>query len=448
MTRWLYLCNDLGISLDGVKGASEHVRAITRGLCQAGQEVSVLAAQGTLPVGHPARQINTPIGADVRATADALRAWLAGAEANPAMGGEIAQMLYDVQLREMLCSNENRLLRDSDRPGESVNNRFDVVLERLSLFSTAGRAFAQKLGVPYLVEMNAPLAQEAARYRDAGLETLARSIERQTLAAADVVMTVSGALREHAIRDIGLDPQRVVTVPNGVDLRLFAGPRDRGEARRLAGVPDDAVVFGFVGSLKPWHGIDTLLEAFARIQDLPQRIHLLVIGDGRNAPKYRERAKQLGVDRRTTFFGEAEHALVARLMQAMDVGVAPYLPQDNFYFSPLKLYEDMAAGLCTIASGAGQIADVIRHDSNGLLFSPGSCTELARLLASTAEDAALRQRLGAEARRDASACDWSQVAARIISLAEEVFPRSRPPAAAQRAHGRREHEAEFAARTS
>src|SRR5262249_24948202 len=154
-------------------------------------------------------------------------------------------------------------------------------------------------------------------------------------------------------------------VSNGVDLGLFSKSHDRAEARREAGVPVNCLLFGFVGSLKPWHGVGSVLEALARVTLVLPNAHLLVIGGRRRANEYQQAAGRLGIAGRVTFFGEADHATTARLMSAMDVGLAPYLPQANFYFSPLKLYEYMAAGLCVIASGAGEIARVIHDESNG-----------------------------------------------------------------------------------
>lgn len=233
MTQWLYLCSDLGIPLDGTKGASEHVRAITRALCSNGAQVSVLAARGHLPQGHPAKQLSLRLGLDARGLGDILRRWFESNGATTGLATELAQMAYDASLCDALEQ-------------ETISPRADVVVERLSLFSSAGREFAEKRGIPYLVEMNSPMAQEAATYRDAGLQSLARDIERKTLQAADFVMTVSSDLRNHAIESAGLDPDRVVTVPNGVELGLFDQTYDKTLARAEAGVPPNALVFGFV----------------------------------------------------------------------------------------------------------------------------------------------------------------------------------------------------------
>lgn len=407
MTKWLYLSSDLGIPLDGTKGASEHIRAITRALAHAGADVTVIAPRGSLPLDHPASQLEVTAGTEARAIGDELRRWLDHVDANTGLASEVSQMLYDSRLTDALAQPD-------------FVPSVEVVVERLSLFSTSGRRFARSCGAAYLVEMNAPLAQEAATYRQAGLEELARDLEARNLREADLVMTVSDALREYVIDRFNLPAHRVVTVTNGVELDMFSAPQDAEAARRAAGVPREAIVFGFVGTLRPWHGVDVLMEAFVKVRVAMPNAHLLIVGDGRKVERYRARASELQIGDAVTFFGGARHEEVPALLAAMDVALAPYLPQQTFYFSPLKLYEYLAAGLCVIASRAGQIAELIRHDHNGMLVTPGDINELARAMLRAGQNPALRKRLQHHARSSVATRGWNQVAANIIELAETV----------------------------
>lgn len=413
MIRWLYLCNDLGIPLDGTKGASEHVRAITRALSAAGQDVHVLAPRGRLPDGHPATRLDHPCGTVARELGDTVRPWLELSGAPAGMASELAQIACDATLCDAMLNTD-------------LVPPVDVVLERLSLFSAAGRALAKQRGVPHMVEMNAPMACEAARFRDAGLHDLARRVERTTLLAADTVLTVSNELRRYVIDEIGVSADRVVTVPNGVDIDLFSQGVDAAEARRRARVPADAIVFAFVGSLKPWHGLEVLLQAYATACRVVRKAHLLIIGDGRTTERLRALAAEAEIEHRVTWLGGISHDEVAQLLSAVDVALAPYLPQDNFYFSPLKVYEYLAAGRCTIASRAGQIREIIDDGHNGLLVEPGDIDSLAVAMIRAGCDAALRARLGAAAQRSVMHCGWDRTAETVISMARDILRRRAP----------------------
>jgi glycosyltransferase involved in cell wall biosynthesis len=102
----------------------------------------------------------------------------------------------------------------------------------------------------------------------------------------------------------------------------------------------------------------------------------------------------------------------------MDAAVAPYPLQERFYFSPLKVYEYMAAGLPVVASRVGPLEETIRNGTSGLLCPPGDAAAFAAALMTLAEQPRLRAEMGREARRAVvSGHTWGAVAARILGLA-------------------------------
>ncbi len=257
-------------------------------------------------------------------------------------------------------------------PGGS---RFDFVYERYSLWSDVGARLAEATGLPFVLEVNAPLIEEASRYRSLGNVALAAEIERRQFVAASVVAVVSEPLREYAIGR-GAAPERVHVLPNGVDPQHFH-PAVRGGSVRSAYGLDGRVVVGFVGRPRPWHDLETLLAAAAQLHLDDPRIHLLLVGE--MPDDLPARLAHHGLSDAATLTGPVPHDDVPRHIAAMDVAVSTHLPANpsEFYFSPLKLFEYLACGVPVVAADIGQPSQILRAGETGYLYPPGDAAALA-----------------------------------------------------------------------
>ncbi|MEZ5101798.1 MAG: glycosyltransferase [Thermoleophilia bacterium] len=407
--RILSLVADIGIPILGGKGAAVHARSLATALARAGHEVALAAPslvrepwERPAPLGPPV--LHLPPAAHVEQAARGVKSFRETIGAATAIGGELRRVLYNEQLVDDL----HRVLER--RPP-------DVLLERASLFGTAGSLVAERLGVPHVVELNAPLAAEQEAYRGGSLGELAAAAERWTLGRADVVLTVSSLLARHAIR-CGAAPERVHVLPNGVDPAAFhPGPRDATLRRRL-GLGAGPLV-GFVGGLRPWHGIEALPGLLARLATVHPSVRLVVVGDGPLAGQLAGELAARGLTGCASLLGALPHEDVAAVVRELDVALAPYpRPEHEFYFSPLKLFEYMACGVPVVASRLGQIAEVVRDGETGLLVPPGDADALATACRRLLDEPALAQRLGAAAAAEvARRYTWDANAARVGELA-------------------------------
>ena len=422
--RIAYLCADFGIPIRGHKGASVHVREMVAALAAQGHDVRVFApnpGKGT----SLAAPLHTISSTGLPDACSRVARHVAG-RCHPRLDKEARELVYNVTLYRHIRAQVGRW-----RP--------DAVYERYSLFNLAGLALARRLGVPHLLEVNAPLRLERARTKGLALDAMARLIERRLFGASDAVLTVSTALRHYALEQ-GARPARTLVLPNAVDTGRFAPGHRRQTAGDSAGAvlsPDtrarlglatDAFVVGFAGSLKPWHGTDVLLDAFAGMKDHVPGARLLIVGEGPQADALHAHAARLGISRDVIFTGKVAHDEMPELLAAMDVAVAPYLEVPDFYFSPLKLYEYMASGLAVVASDAGDIAALVRDGQTGLVCPPGDVAALCSALLRLAHDAGLRARLGAAARVEAERHTWSENARIVAHLAAAVSLDRRTPA--------------------
>jgi starch synthase len=392
--RIAYLLPDPGIPVGGVKGASVHVAEVTRALAAAGNDVLLLAMRAAGPAPDGVRLVVHEPGSLPRCP-----------EGDAARTGAVARFF---------------------ELAEPAVRAFgpDLLYERLSLFAGGGASMAARLGVARRVEVNAPVTAERAGYQGVGDPEAGRRLERAALAGADVIV-VSLPLAEWAG---SLGAARVTVVPNGVDLARFApDPRAAVAVRGGHGL-HDAQVVGFAGSLRPWHGVDVLIRAAARLARTHPNLRLLVVGDGPERARLEAAAAEL-LPGRARFTGAVpSHAMPAHLA-AFDVATAPYVMPAaglGFYFSPLKVVEAMAAARPIVASRFPTIEAML--GGTGHLVTPGDPDALANALRALLDDPRASE-LGARARdRAASSFGWEAVARRIVGLAASAAALDAVPA--------------------
>lgn len=383
MIRVAQICADPGVPVFGTKGASVHMQAIARGFVRAGLDVTLFASRWD---GEPPAELCA----------------ISRYELAPVPPG-------DAERRARAALAANQTLDEA----LAAAGPFDLVYERHALWAHAGMRHARRAGVPGVLEVNAPLLEEQARHR--GGLPLPEEAERSARAAfadAAALVAVSPGVAAWLAR-FPETQGSVHVIPNGVDPDRFHDiPRRRPRA-------DGAVTIGFLGTLKPWHGLPTLIEAASLLRDRHGiALRLLLVGDGPERTRIEAALAARGLDGATRLTGAVHPDAVPALLGAMDIAVAPYPAIAGFYFSPLKILEYMAAGLPVVASRVGHLAEMVRDGEDGLLCAPDDPAALAGAIARLARDRTLRRRLGAAARarvlRDHT---WQSVVARVLALA-------------------------------
>lgn len=409
----LYLCPDLGIPVLGRKGASVHVRGLVTAFRRGGHQVVVAAPMFNKSLWEDPAILEVPC-VELKPTTSTVAAVAALREVQHTLGLETS---LPGEMRRVLFNREIGL----ELKRKFENDPPDFIYERASLHGTVGATLARELDVPFLLELNAPLALEQSTYRGLILEPLAVEAERVAFTQADAVLTVSAALRDHVL-SFGVEPDRVHLFPNGVDPALFQpGPPDPA-VREKFGLASQPIV-GFVGGLRPWHGVELLPDVLQRLARHRPDVRLVVVGDGPLRPAMQSRLRELGLSGQSVFTGSLPHAAVASLIRQFDVAIAPYPPPNHaFYFSPLKLFEYMACGVPVVAAELGQIAELVRHEETGLLCPPGNIEALATACERLLADAELRRCMGeAAAKLVQTQFTWDHNARRAVALAQSLM---------------------------
>ena len=292
----------------------------------------------------------------------------------------------------------------------------DVLYERYNLYLLAGTLLRWRLGIPMLLEVNAPLVDERGRFGGLGLPRLANWAEGRAWRSADVVLPVTGVLGGH-IGARGVPAHRIVVIPNGINEAHFAAAPLTAEAKRQIGW-SGALVLGFTGFVRDWHGVDRVLRWMAT-SNAPDQARLLMVGDGPARPALEQLAHELNLGDRVRFTGVIGREQVPAHVAAFDIALQPAVVP---YASPLKLFEYLALGKAIVAPNQPNLAEILRDGDNAVLFEADQPGALESALDRLCADTALRARLAAGALSTISrqGLTWRHNAQRVVALAQAL----------------------------
>ena len=383
--RVLYAATDQRVP--GRVGGSVHVTAVAAGLAALGHDVHVLATGG-----------GGPFPAD-GAT------WI---DLPPPLGARSLRWLLAARAR-----------------GLSERVRPDVVIERYYNFGGEGVVAARAVGALVVLEVNAPVVDypgSAKRRLDRALlvEPMRRWRDWQCR-HADLFLTPQAD-----ILPAWTPRERIVEVEWGADTSRFT-PGAAGDVPFER--PPSGTLVVFAGAFRAWHGAIHLVEAIRRLREHGRDdVSAVLIGGGPELPRVRQAAARLdGV----TCTGALPHEAMPACLAAADVGAAPFdvgahAPLSlGFFWSPLKVFEYMAAGLPVVAPAIDRLGRIVRDGREGVLYDAGDPAALAAALASLC-DPDRRRRLGAAARvRVVEHFGWDRHCERLASVIAEALERRR-----------------------
>jgi len=297
----------------------------------------------------------------------------------------------------------------------------DVVFERNGLYNSGVAMACKKLNLPYVMFFDADQIAELefmGKPLKGFLLWRAGNLLRYNLRAAHRIICVSEISKNHLVKSWVVPSDRIVVLPNAVDIQRFKPDPELGTQTRASLELTNYPLVVFVGSFYQWHDVVTLLKAFVVVLKTHADARLILVGDGVERKKMMELSVDMGLDHAVQFTGFVSHAEVSRYVIAADVAVLP-VPKmrQEMWLSPMKLFEYMASGKAVVASAMGQIKDVIRDSQNGLLVPAGDETALANAINRLIEDASLRAQLGKQAREDAVMMhSWEQYLSRLENV--------------------------------
>jgi glycosyltransferase involved in cell wall biosynthesis len=324
----------------------------------------------------------------------------------PEFAFELAEMAYNFVGARKLREERSR-------------GNIDLIYERYAIFSTFAGRVASRWNVPLVLEVNYTSRMPLVRKRSRLFMPFAAWCDRRIFRRATVLAVVSSYLREHLVRDFGIDPRRIVLVPNAADPHKFhpaVAARSHICGRDLRG----RKVVGFVGTFSPWHGVRFLVDTFVRVAQDFADVVLLLIGDGPERPRIEKQVAELGLGERVLLAGTVEPAHLPEHLAVFSVGV---MPDSNEYGSPMKIFEYMAMGKAVIVPDYAPLLDVVESGRQGFVFRRRDPASFEQALRSVLASAELLERMGHGGRSAIlERHNWDENARRTLEALPQAGP--------------------------
>jgi glycosyltransferase involved in cell wall biosynthesis len=397
MHKIVYCATDQ--TVPGTKGGSTHVLAVAQGLAALGNEVHVAAQPGA--AGFPSDNVH----------------WHA-----------IGAPLGKPALRMMRTFAIDRLIR---------RVRPDIIIERYHNFG------GESLRSPgwHVLEVNAPIVDYPGSPKqrlDRALlvEPFRRWRDWQCRVADRFVVPTRAILPDW------IPPEKIHETEWGVDTTRFRPGATPPPGVKVPFTRDGRLIVIFIGAFRAWHGVRHLVRAMAHLRETRdggvRDIHAVLIGDGPERQPAEADARAAGLDASITFTGALPHDVLPACLAEADIGVAPFDTAAHaplslaFYWSPLKVFEYMAAGLPVVAPDIPRLRQILGADEAGLLYDAANPRGLADAIVALAEPgrrAALGSAARARAERDYS---WRSHCERLLHAVTPPSAHARRPESRRR----------------
>ncbi len=299
---------------------------------------------------------------------------------------------------------------------------YDLISSHYWLSGLVGLELRRRWGVPHVTSFHT-MAEIKRRAHPGETDVPERDPgERRIVAEADRIVVWSEHERDSLIGIYGAAPERIVTIPPGVDSEKFR-PLDPFDCREQLGVNGGCRLL-YVGRLERLKGVDILLKAVASIEDM-ECVGLTVVGGAENSPereRLRDLAGGLGIADRVEFIGSVDQSLLPVYYGAADICVLP-----SYYESfGLAALEAAACGKPVVASRVGGLPSIVRDGETGYLVRwrcPGPFVERLELLLTNER---LRREMGAAGRRHAENLSWSVTSEKLLGIYEMLAAEPSP----------------------
>ncbi len=321
---------------------------------------------------------------------------------------------YGTFLRHRKAALSLRMFRDS------LNFGLDVIHAHFTTPAAelAAARCARKIGAPFLVTYHGDWVPVGGFIRRTAIAFYNRYFLHKVLSQAKRIVCSSAYYIDES-KFLPRYRDRIVCIPNGINLEEFAIPHSKDDCRVMLGLASDSKVILFVGNLFPYKAPDVLIKAMPEIAGSIRNVMLILAGKGILEEKLKELSRNLGVEKYIRFPGYVSGELKSVCYKAADVFVLPSTMGTEVF--PLVLLEASASGLPVVVSDLAAFKCIIREGANGIVVKRNDEHNLAEAIIYLLQNDDVRKRMGQEGRRRAECYSWDTIAAELEGVYQEVL---------------------------
>jgi glycosyltransferase involved in cell wall biosynthesis len=264
-------------------------------------------------------------------------------------------------------------------------HKFDIIHTHAYSAGTIGRVSAFLAGIPVIISHNHNVYDYYNKYYHLA--------ERLLSHITDGIICVSEEVKKFTNETQGINPERLLTIYNGIDNVCPVTEKDTADLRKELGVPMNYSVIGTIAQFSEKKGLAYLIKSAFILLEHRKNVNFLLVGDGAIKEDLKNLCSHLKIERNIIFAGERSD--IPEILSLIDIFVLPSIREGL----PLAILEAMNCGKPIIATNVGGISEIVRNGINGIVVPPKDPEALYSAMVDLLDDKEKQKTMGFNGKR-------------------------------------------------
>ena len=228
------------------------------------------------------------------------------------------------------------------------------------------------------------------------------------------IVCISDGIKKILLDD-EIKPNKLITIHSGIDIHKFDNIECDNEFRLKYKIPNDDIIVGTVAAIVDHKDYPNLIGAAKIVLEKKDNVTFIALGEGELEEKMKKQAKDFNISNKFHFLGF--HHAIGSILKNFTF----FVMSSKWEGLGTSILDAQSLGLPVIATRTGGIPEIIKHNQNGLLVSPGDSKELANAILFLTENPQLQAQFSKVAKQSVKDFDISRTVQKNINLYKELL---------------------------